>query len=239
MRIGVVLIVSITLFGIVIAQQDSTRASLPQVIIASPLGGWTSERIVTVSGEVHGEGVDFVTLVLNGVSQRIRVEGNNFSRQQVLAPGENVISVYAENKAGVGADTVFVNSSAPRKDLRITLTWDTNGTDMDLWVTEPSGEKCFYSYKETKIGGSLDTDVTDGYGPETYTLSRCVKGSYKVEVHYFGGKEPTLCKEPTFCKVEIVKKEGTSQEERTVYKFLLRHPGEVHLVSEFFIATED
>ncbi|MCX7704258.1 MAG: DUF2135 domain-containing protein [Planctomycetota bacterium] len=221
------------IFGALLAQQKAPLNS-PEVSINSPAGGWTSERIVTVSGKVRGEGVGFVTLVLNGVSQKVLLKGNTFSLQQVLAPGENVLSVYAENKAGVGADTVYLFSSAPRKDLRVTLTWDTIYTDMDLWVSDPNGEKCYYENTETKIGGSLDTDETNGYGPETFTLSRCVKGPYTVQVHYFGGG-----KEPTFCKVEVVKKEGTPQEERKVYRFLLRRPGEVCLVTQFFVATED
>lgn len=223
--------VSILLFGLLTAQEK--QKTLPEVTIVSPSGGWTTERIVTVSGRVEGEGVSFVTLLLNGVSQRLRLTDGSFSRRQVLAPGENVITVYAENEVGVGADSLFLNSSAPRKDLRVTLTWDTDGTDVDLWVTDPNGEKCFYQHRATKIGGSLDTDVTTGFGPETFTLSRCIKGRYLIEVHYYSGSLPT------FCKVEVVRKEGTPQEVRRTYRLLLHRGGEVQTVTELFVATED
>jgi len=222
-----------TLLLLLLLAEDENAKTPPEVRITSPVGGWTNERVVTVSGTVRGDGVSSVTLLLNGVSQRLRLNRRGFSRKQVLAPGENIITVYAENEAGVGADTLYLFSSAPRKDLRITLTWDTDGTDIDLWVTDPNGEKCFYSHKATKIGGSLDTDVTDGYGPETFTLSRCIKGRYLVQVHYYGGRRPT------FCKVEVVRKEGTPQEKRKVHRFLLRSVGEVRTVTEFFVATED
>ena len=51
-------------------------------------------------------------------------------------------------------------------DLRIILNWDANNCDMDLWVTDPNGEKCFYSHKETVTGGRMSQDFTGGYGPE-------------------------------------------------------------------------
>ena len=53
-------------------------------------------------------------------------------------------------------------------DLRVVLTWDTDLTDMDLWVVEPSGEKCYYSHALTTIGGAITRDFTQGYGPEEY-----------------------------------------------------------------------
>lgn len=51
-------------------------------------------------------------------------------------------------------------------DLQLTIHWNTDSTDMDLWVLEPEGERCYYSHPETKGGGKLYWDTTDGYGPE-------------------------------------------------------------------------
>ena len=53
-------------------------------------------------------------------------------------------------------------------DVRIVLGWDTDGTDMDLWVTEPSGELSDYNNKATKSGGVHSDDLVVGYGPEEY-----------------------------------------------------------------------
>ncbi|CAF4270400.1 unnamed protein product, partial [Rotaria sordida] len=33
--------------------------------------------------------------------------------------------------------------------LRIVMVWDTNDTDVDLHVIEPTGEECYYSHKNT------------------------------------------------------------------------------------------
>ncbi|CAF4054545.1 unnamed protein product, partial [Rotaria sordida] len=34
------------------------------------------------------------------------------------------------------------------------MTWNTNDTDVDLQVIEPTGEACYYSHKNTAIGGT-------------------------------------------------------------------------------------
>lgn len=71
-------------------------------------------------------------------------------------------------------------------DIRVVINWNMNDTDMDLWITDPLGEKCLYSNAETKIGGRLSEDFIDGYGPEQFLLKKAPKGKYKIEVHYYG-----------------------------------------------------
>ena len=50
------------------------------------------------------------------------------------------------------------------------MTWHADNTDIDLWVTEPSGEKAFYQHNRTTIGGLVSRDFTQGYGPEEYMV---------------------------------------------------------------------
>ncbi len=76
----------------------------------------------------------------------------------------------------------FANQTA---DLMITISWNTDNTDIDLHVIEPTGEECFYSHPETRIGGRLTRDVTQGYGPEMYLLNDAKKGNYKIKAKYF------------------------------------------------------
>jgi uncharacterized protein YfaP (DUF2135 family) len=77
-------------------------------------------------------------------------------------------------------------------DLRIVLTWDADMTDMDLWVIEPSGEKAFYGYTLTRIGGRMSRDFTQGYGPEEYCLKKAQRGEYRILANYYGSGAPTL-----------------------------------------------
>ena len=40
-------------------------------------------------------------------------------------------------------------------DLVLTLGWNTDATDIDLHVVEPTGETCYYSNRTTAIGGRM------------------------------------------------------------------------------------
>ena len=77
-------------------------------------------------------------------------------------------------------------SGGTENDIKVYLTWDTDHSDVDLWVTTPGGEKVFYSHRNGKNGEALYDDVTTGYGPESFTASKAAKGEYLVQVNYFG-----------------------------------------------------
>lgn len=77
-------------------------------------------------------------------------------------------------------------------DLRIVLGWDTDMTDVDLHVIEPTGEECMYSNRNTRIGGSLSRDFTRGFGPEEYILKKARPGNYVVKAKYFASHQQSL-----------------------------------------------
>lgn len=70
-------------------------------------------------------------------------------------------------------------------DARVVIDWTTDGSDMDLWVDEPDGERAIYNNQRTAIGGHLSTDMTRGYGPEEYLLRRAPAGTYLVQANVF------------------------------------------------------
>ena len=78
------------------------------------------------------------------------------------------------------------------QDLRVVLSWDADLTDVDLWVTEPNGEKCDFSHNRTRMGGRLSRDFTQGYGPEEYVLRRGMSGVYQIQANYYGSSQQTL-----------------------------------------------
>jgi len=82
-------------------------------------------------------------------------------------------------------DELSAHIGMGRADIVVTITWNTDNTDVDLHVTEPSGEECFYSHRDTRSGGNLTQDVTQGYGPEMYVLRDAPKGNYDIRAHYF------------------------------------------------------
>ncbi len=70
-------------------------------------------------------------------------------------------------------------------DLLVTLTWNTDRTDVDLHVVDPTGEDCYYGHRRTAAGGALTEDVTQGYGPELFVAGAALPGTYRVQVHYY------------------------------------------------------
>jgi tetratricopeptide (TPR) repeat protein len=104
-----------------------------------------------------------------------------------------------------------MSSPQPQSDLRVTISWNTDATDVDLWVIEPSGEKVFYSNKKSKNGGELSEDQTQGYGPERYQVAKALPGEYKIIVHYFR-PNPNLLGGETHVNVMVTRFAGTPQE---------------------------
>ncbi|CAF4382123.1 unnamed protein product, partial [Rotaria sordida] len=76
--------------------------------------------------------------------------------------------------------------------LRIVMVWDTNDSDVDSHVIEPTGEECFYSHKNTAIGSMISRDFTSGYEPEEYLIRKSVKDTYTVRAKYFANHQQSL-----------------------------------------------
>jgi Vault protein inter-alpha-trypsin domain len=70
-------------------------------------------------------------------------------------------------------------------DLRVTIEWQTEASDVDLWVDEPGGEQAIFHHPRTAIGGRLSNDMTQGYGPEEYLLRRAPAGAYEIRANVF------------------------------------------------------
>lgn len=98
-------------------------------------------------------------------------------------------------------------------DVRIVLTWDTDQTDMDLWVTEPGGEKCYYGHNLTAAGGRVSRDFTGGYGPEEYLVRRGQPGEYLVQANFYGSRSQSLTG-PTTVQATVITSFGRRDERR-------------------------
>ncbi|HYI40733.1 MAG TPA: VIT domain-containing protein [Allosphingosinicella sp.] len=70
-------------------------------------------------------------------------------------------------------------------DLRVVIEWNTEATDLDLWVDEANGERAIYSNPLTIVGGHLSNDMTQGYGPEEYLLRRAPRGIFTVKANVY------------------------------------------------------
>lgn len=130
-----------------------------------------SDRQITVA-HVSVGGLDFP----------VNVRGGRFEARLLLPPGEITLEVSARNEGGAGRDAVTLFEAARAPDVLVLLSWDTPGTDLDLRVTDPSGEECDYGNRRTASGGALEVDDTDGYGPEIFAQEHAPPGVYRISV---------------------------------------------------------
>jgi Ca-activated chloride channel family protein len=110
-------------------------------------------------------------------------------------------------------------------DVRVILRWDTDHADMDLWVTEPSGERCYYGNRSTAYGATYGRDYTDGYGPEEYLIRRAPEGGYLVQANFFGTRQQELTGGTTL-QVDIFTDWGRPEERRHSTAIRLTDRGE-------------
>jgi hypothetical protein len=100
-------------------------------------------------------------------------------------------------------------------DVRVVINWNMNSTDIDLHVTDPDNEVCYYDHPDTRIGGRLNCDVTEGYGPEQFLLKNAPKGRYLVSVDYYGDRQATAAG-PSTVMAEIYTKYAGKTETRRI-----------------------
>ncbi|MCX7820735.1 MAG: DUF2135 domain-containing protein [Brevinematales bacterium] len=193
--------------------------------IESPEGGLRREKIFNLRvSDING----LFKINYNGIEFWARGGGNEFFRAMVPARGINVITV-SDYDNPLNKDSITFYADIPPTTLKVLLFWDTDNTDMDLHVVEPSGEECYYGYRKTKLGGSLDVDVTTGYGPEIYVMDYPNPGLYEIYIHYYGGVALT---EAT---VYAILYEGTATEERYIFKMKLTKPDDRIYVGKVYI----
>jgi len=108
-----------------------------------------------------------------------------------------------------------------------------NDTDIDLWVTDPNEEKCYYGHNQTNIGGRISRDFTRGYGPEQFLLKKATKGNYKVEINFFGNQRQKISG-PTAVMAEIYTHYADGKEQRKIITLQMeKGKNGTELVGEF------
>jgi tetratricopeptide (TPR) repeat protein len=121
--------------------------------------------------------------------------------------------------------------------LRVILTWDADNTDIDLWVTDPNGERAFYGHRLTYQGGRMSPDFTGGYGPEEFSLREAKPGKYKVEANYYGNRQQIVAGATTL-QVALMTGFGTARQKAQTVTLRLKDRQEVVLVGEFEVAAD-
>jgi len=126
------------------------------------------------------------------------------------------LTVTVTDDDGETASCVTVVEAGNVDGLRIEMSWDTTGTDMDLHLLRPGGsmwtteEDCHFrncdppDVLEWFTPGPddnprLDIDDTDGLGPENINITTPDPGTYRVAVHNWSGAGPNATTVRIYC----------------------------------------
>jgi uncharacterized protein YfaP (DUF2135 family) len=239
------------------AQRDAPTIELPTIEL--PRGGWRSSAgeaagfrqevnypASSVNAAGHGTaalirgaiathakaGRTLGTLIVNGVAMPLPLdEAGRFERPYAFGAGANSVEVRAPDGRSRRVQFYDSYSARPEARLRVVLSWDSDGTDLDLHVVAPDGQHVFYGNRVADNGGALDVDVTTGYGPEIYANPAPPLGVYHVFVNYYGSAAGE--RSVTTARVTVVSQENTPGEKLRTLSVPLRKAGEVTLVTSF------
>jgi uncharacterized protein YfaP (DUF2135 family) len=232
-------------------------AARADVAVETPLGGWRNSEgepsgfrqevhypassvnaeghsaAALIKGHIDGARKAPGQLIVNGVAMPLAVdETGAFARPWSFGSGANSVEVRSPDGRQRRRVQFYEGyAGRPQPKLRVVLSWDSDGTDLDLHVVSPDGQHAWYGNRAVANGGALDVDVTTGYGPEIYANPTPPQGVYHVYVNYYGtgrGRQDV-----TTAQVAIVTQEGTGSEKREVIQVPMRKPGELTLIKSF------
>lgn len=208
---------------VVIADQISIPVEF--YVTVNPITVQVTNRILAITGRVANPKLGNALMVVDGDFEQaydISIDNYGYFEQDIVLNGsheeeQHRVKVIAISGAWTAEDDIVFYSLIPPMALRVTLTWDTNGTDVDLWVTDPNGEKCYWANSYTASGLNLDVDDRNGYGPENITTSNIIPGDYLVQVHYWSDHNLDL---GSNCQVMIYKDETNNLPPVGYYNYL-------------------
>lgn len=197
------------------------------------------------------------TLVVNGVPMPLELdEAGGFGRPYAFAAGSNGVEIRSADGQSRRRVQFFDAASTARARLRVVLSWDSPGTDVDLHVITPSGGHCFFGNRLLPGGDALDIDVTTGFGPEIFASPRPERGIWHVYLNYYGGgavdadegadsdpgndedvdRDRWPARRPiTVAQLMVIEAEGTASESRRSWRLPLRAPGDLIHVTSFSV----
>lgn len=148
--------------------------------------------------------------------------------QQIAINELNALIALYPNRIDTSAYDKRLMGNCP-VDIRVILTWNTNDCDIDLWVTDPNGEKCYYKHRYTVIGGRISDDVTRGYGPEEFCLKKAAKGEYLIEADYYGTRSQKQL-QPVVVQATIYTNFGRPNQKKQVLTLQLGNAKDVYTI---------
>ncbi|MDP1562847.1 MAG: VWA domain-containing protein [Pirellulaceae bacterium] len=173
---------------------------------------------IALNAKFERAGEDFPRITANDYEQLL----------QSIVAGEMSSSL----KDYAGARLESLRRDFPdRPELAVTMFWNTDRTDVDLHVTEPTEEVCNFQRRQTRIGGQMTSDITTGFGPEMYSVAKAPAGGYHVESHYFrndGNRTKLACR----VLVTVVQRQDSGKRSRSLHVVRLNEKDEKQTIAK-------
>ncbi|SEM95715.1 Uncharacterized conserved protein YfaP, DUF2135 family [Pseudomonas sp. ok272] len=214
----------------------------PASSVNTPQGQASTARI---SGQIKATAKDRQapgTVIVNGLAMPLKINADGtFDRPYSFPSGSNSVEVRSpDGQQRHRTQFLRVNGGATPAKLRVLLSWDSDNTDLDLHLVTPDGAHIWYGGRTAQNGGTLDVDVTTGYGPEIFSMPAPIKGQYLVYVNYYGGGyrsdedgQVDAVQPLTTAQISVITEEGTPDEKMETFLVPMRTPGELTLVKAF------
>jgi len=241
----------------------------PSAEMSEPVGGWrynglldrTENPQVAYPTPPIDRGVQRNRTMIEG-----RLKAMGTARQpHSLAVNGNPLNLYTDDEGrfarpyafGAGSNSVEVRSSEGQSlkrvqfyeannlrtpaQIRVVLGWDDPKAELDLHIVTPDGQHAFFGQPALSNGGGLDPDGVDGPGPEMFTMTAPMHGTYLVYVNYWGNygsggynfDETSNQNEVITSQINLVLNENTVNEKRETFVVPLRAIGDLLLVKTF------
>ncbi len=164
-----------------------------------------------------------------------------FVRPYNFGAGSNSVELRADGKPLRRVQFFEANNQKTPARVRIVLGWDDPQAELDLHVVTPDGQHAFWADPVMSNGGGLDVDSVDGPGPEMFTMTAPLHGTYLIYVNYWGNlnsqgynfQAGSNLNEVITSQISLVFNENTVNEKRETFVVPLRTIGDLLLIKSF------
>lgn len=190
---------------------------------------WQLNATATQDEAAFKQAVNYYIEALNAYTER------DINQALMILHELNRLVYVAKNKIDINSvnlpKALLVNLPL---DLFISMQWNKDATDVDLWVTEPTEQTINYQNKKGISGSYLPFDDTNGYGPEIYMNRLSLPGEYNIKAKLYSDRSTKLLG-PNTLFLSIYSHYGTDKETVKHTSLRLQEKKEVVEVGSFSV----
>ncbi len=179
--------------------QLSASGSVQGVITDAVQGNAVSNPVLTLRRGTDNRTGDIVMQIEGGADGSYSIAELPAGNYTVQVDAEGYIRSYftivSVADQTVTGQNFSLSPTLQEGETRIVLTWREDPSDLDSHLEGPDGNGGrFHVFYGNPDEGDvmLDNDVTEGYGPETITITRQQEGEYVYYVYNFSGNADAL-----------------------------------------------